>query len=447
MRRRFPGGQSIRVTARRIAIIGAAIALPLGASAAVASAAPAPDVSDQAAHLPVALAEALQHDLQLSPEDYLRRSELAQELAEFADIAKVQYPDAFAGSWLDNDGRAQIGIAPGPQADPARAAAEQAGFGVVDVAKSGTALENELDALRNWLATQAPPIATAVRGAAIDPVSNSVVVRVADLPGGLQLPDFLSPLKVLVTPAPQDAPIGPVPAADPVAEALPSTAMAGGDAYVSVLDNSGMRCSLGFNGSQNGQVVNITAGHCNPDLPSAGGPNAASVYELRQFDILGPKIGTFARSSLDSSDFSIVAINDTSAARFQNNAVRVPGAAPLFVDGVAQPVVGAPVCKSGSRTGFSCGTVAAIDATVKVGERQLTGAFASTICALPGDSGGSIVTGTKALGVSSASSVAEYPVCEIPNLLGQLNGDTPILFATPVATILAENPGLQVRTS
>jgi len=251
----------------------------------------------------------------------------------------------------------------------------------------------------------------------------------------------------VVVRAPQDAPTGPVPTADPVAEALPSAAMAGGDAYVSVLDNSGMRCSLGFNGTQNGQVVNITAGHCNPDLPSAGGPNAASVYELRQFDVLGPKIGTFARSSLDSRDFSIIAINDASAARFQNNAVRVPGADPLFVDGVAQPVVGAPVCKSGSRTGFSCGTIAAVDATVKVGERQLNGAFASTICALPGDSGGSIVTGTKALGVSSASSVADYPVCDIPNVLGQLTGDTPILFATPVATIVAENPGLQVRTS
>ena len=141
MRRRFPGGQSIGVTARRIAIIGAAIALRLGASTAIASAAPDPGLSDQAAHLPVELAEALQHDLRLSPEEYLRRAELAQQLAEFADIAKVQYPDAFAGSWLDNDGRAQIGIAPGPQAAPARAAVEQAGFGVVDVAKSGSALE------------------------------------------------------------------------------------------------------------------------------------------------------------------------------------------------------------------------------------------------------------------------------------------------------------------
>ncbi|HEY5854143.1 MAG TPA: trypsin-like serine protease [Aldersonia sp.] len=436
-------------TARRVAIIGAAIALPLGASTTTVSAAPDPDagLSDQAAHLPVELAEALQHDLQLTPEEYLRRSELAQQLAAFADIAKVQYPDAFSGSWLDSSGRPQVGVAPGPQAAPARTAIEQAGFGVVEVAKSESTLETELDALRNWLATQAPTIAAAVRGASIDPVSNSVVVHVADLPGGLQLPDFLPPLKILVTPAPQDAPTEPVPAADPVAEALPSTAMAGGDAYVSVLNNNGMRCSLGFNGTRGGQVVNITAGHCNPDLPAAGGPNAASVYELRQFDILGPKIGTFARSSLDSRDFSIIAINNASAARFQNNGVRVPGAAPLFVDGVAQPVVGAPVCKSGSRTGFSCGTVAAVDATVKVGERQLTGAFASTICALPGDSGGPIVTGTKALGVSSASSVADYPVCDIPNILGQLTGDTPMLFATPVATIIAENPGLQVRAS
>jgi hypothetical protein len=190
--------------------------------------------------------------------------------------------------------------------------------------------------------------------------------------------------------------------------------------------------------------VNITAGHCNPDLPSAGTSNAAGVFELVN-ERSGAQLGTFQKSVLGAQDYSIVRINDQAKDRFANNMVRAPGT-PVAIEGVATPVVGAPVCKSGSRTGFSCGVVNAVDQTVQVGDRELTQAFSANICALPGDSGGAIVTGRMALGISSASSVADFPICEIPNLIGALTGNTPQLFAQPVSVVLSDNPGLRVRT-
>ena len=78
--------------------VRSAALLLLGPITAVANAEPNESgVSDQAAHLPVELAEALQHDLALTPDQFVSRSELAQKLAEFAAIARVQFPDSFAG--------------------------------------------------------------------------------------------------------------------------------------------------------------------------------------------------------------------------------------------------------------------------------------------------------------------------------------------------------------
>lgn len=68
---------------------------------------------------------------------------------------------------------------------------------------------------------------------------------------------------------------------------------------------------------------------------------------------------------------------------------------------------------------------------------------------LQGDSGGTIVTGTLALGISSASNVGQYPICQVADVVTFVLGESPPeLFATPpINEVLAENPGLRVRTS
>ncbi|WP_458689622.1 S1 family peptidase [Nocardia tengchongensis] len=427
----------------RTAAIAATAVLVAGPLAASAHAEPETPATP---NLPAELVAAITRDLKISPQDYLNRADIAQKVATFATTAQRQFPDVFGGAWLDETGKAIVALAPGDAHEQARKAVQDAGFVAKDVAKSETTLRGEKNAFQQWLKDQPESVSKSVRGVAVDTLNNSIAVRVdkADIP----LPGFVDPARVIVMAAP---PVGgegqDVPKAAEIAGAGPR-AMAAGDAFASVAGRMSLRCSLGFNGVDgNGNVVNITAGHCNPNIPATGGANSPGVFQLVGGESLGPQMGSFQKSVLGNQDYSIIAVNDQFRDSFSNPLVTVPGAAPISVTGVAVPVVGAPVCKSGARAGFSCGVVNAVDQSVQVGDRLLTQSFSANICALPGDSGGPLVTGTLALGISSASSVADYPICEIPNLIGLITGNTPQLFAQPVSTVLSDNPGLRVRTS
>ncbi|MBH0778864.1 S1 family peptidase [Nocardia bovistercoris] len=423
---------------KKSVIAASAAILLFGPTAAVANAEPA-----QTPDLPAELVTAVTRDLKISPEEYLRRADLAQQIAAFATNAQRQYPQVFAGSWLDDSGKAVVALTQGPGADEARAAAQAAGYEVRNVAKSEAALRGEKTAFERWLDSQPAAVSALVRGVVVDTVNNSISVRVEQ--AGLPLPSFVDPSRVIVTKPPVGA--EQLPQASEIAGEIYNGSLSGGDGFISSAGRGSLRCSFGFNGTdRSGNVVNITAGHCNPDIPAAGTENATAVRELLAGEKPGAPLGVYQKSVLGSQDYSIVRINDQAKDRFANNGVRVPNAAPIRIEGVAIPVVGAPVCKSGSRTGFSCGVVNAVDQTVLVGDRELTQSFSAGICALPGDSGGPLVSGRLALGIASASSVADYPICEIPNLIGALTGDVPLLFAQPVSVVLSDNPGLRVRT-
>ncbi|WP_227979282.1 S1 family peptidase [Nocardia spumae] len=436
-------GRAPRTRLRSAAVAASAAVLVLGPLAATSSADPAPA---PAPNLPADLISAVQRDLKISPQEYLHRADVAQHLGTFATTAQRQFPQAFAGAWLDDAGKAVVALAPGQGSDDARKSAQDAGFAVKDVAKSQTVLRSEKNAFQQWLSGQPEAVVQAVRGVVVDTVNNSIAVRVDK--AGVPMPGFVDPAHVIVMAAPPVGPPESDPQAQPIAGEQPNAPRAGGDAYASVAGKMQLVCSTGFNGvDRNGNPVNITAGHCDPNIPAAGTANAPAMFELLPGNHVGAQLGTFQKSVLGNQDYSIVSIDAGARDRFANNLVRVPGAAPIAITGVADPVVGAPVCKSGSRTGFSCGVVNAVDQTVQVGDRDLTQSFSANICALPGDSGGTIVTGTMALGISSASSVADYPICEIPNLIGALTGDAPQLFAQPVNQVLSDNPGLRVRTN
>ncbi|MCL2536015.1 MAG: S1 family peptidase [Nocardiaceae bacterium] len=439
--------------ARRAAVFGSTALLILGPLTAVAQAEPAASpgvsesgVSDQAAHLPIELVEALQRDLQLSPDQYLERSELGQKLAEFAEIARVQFPDAFAGAWIDPSGTPIVGLA-GNGRDAARAAVAQAGFTTKDVERSQNQLEATRTALSDWIGTLPPEISKLVRGVAVDITTNNVILRADDTAGNLidLLPPVLREAARIVL-GPALAPLQPV-AQGPESAYYAADSFLGGDPYAAVGGGIGLRCSLGFNATDgNGAPVNISAGHCDPNREAAGSGNASLAYSMVG-DVSGPVIGTFEKTSLDGSDYSIIRPTRDAAQRFANNGVRVPGAAPLGITGTANPVVGAPVCKAGNTSGFNCGVVTATHQTVPVGQRVIADGFATNLCALQGDSGGTIVTGTLALGISSASNVGDFGMCQIADFVGSVTGDNPELFATPINTILRENPGLAIRTS
>lgn len=81
------------------------------------------------------------------------------------------------------------------------------------------------------------------------------------------------------------------------------------------------------------------------------------------------------------------------------------GTAPQTVTGVAAAVVNAPLCKSGSTTGWTCGTIRQTDQQVEVddgGVIHTVNAIIASTCADHGDSGGAALTGTIAVGLVSA---------------------------------------------
>lgn len=422
------------IRARRVAMVASAALLLL--TPALAHAEPA---APPATELPPELVTAIQRDLGLSPEQYLAKADAGQKLVAFANELRGKFPETFAGAWLDPAGTPLIGLAPGPDSGDARKAAEAAGYAVKDLPRSERALGDQLTKAQEWISTLPQPLAGLVGGAVVDVVNNNVVLRVADTAnvGGIELPDFLTDAVVALSPA-----LGSV---APVTDngGAPADAMLGGDSYAAENSAGAFRCSLGFNGTdRDGKTVNISAGHCDPSRGASG----TTVFQMPGGGEFGPRLGTFARTNLQGHDFSIIRIDDAAAYRFQNNLVRVPGHSPLRISGTADPVVGAPVCKSGLTTGFTCGTVNAVNLRVAVGSRTLENGFSANICALQGDSGGTIVTGDRALGISSASNVGDMQHCAIAAVVTTVLGDSPQLFATPINAILADNPGLKVRT-
>ncbi|RII18871.1 Streptogrisin-D precursor [Streptomyces sp. YIM 130001] len=160
---------------------------------------------------------------------------------------------------------------------------------------------------------------------------------------------------------------------------------AGGDAILS----GGGRCSLGFNVVKDGAPAFITAGHCG---------EAGSSWE----DADGNPLGTMEDSQFPDNDFAIVKYDDGAEAPSEVN----------LYDGSTQPIaqaaeatVGQAVQRSGSTTQVHDGEVTALDATVNYGNGDIVnGLIQTTVCAEPGDSGGSLFAGDSALGLTSGGS-------------------------------------------
>jgi hypothetical protein len=152
-------------------------------------------------------------------------------------------------------------------------------------------------------------------------------------------------------------------------QALPTTfaTIRGGDAY---LINRAGRCSVGF--SVTGGFV--SAGHCG----TTG--NTASTTA-------GATIGTFAGSVFPGNgDYAYIrgTTGNTYTGRINNyNGGTLP------VSGSTAAATGASICRSGSTTGVFCGTVRSLGATVSYAEGRVTGLTQTSVCAEPGDSGGS----------------------------------------------------------
>lgn len=143
----------------------------------------------------------------------------------------------------------------------------------------------------------------------------------------------------------------------------------------------GYRCSLGFNVRSGSTYYFLTAGHC--------GDVADTWYaDSGQSTLIGPTVG----SSFPGNDYALV--------RYDNASLSHSGG---FT--AADAYVGESVKRSGSTTGTHSGTVTGLNATVHYsGGGTVRGMIQTNVCAEPGDSGGALYDGSKALGLTSGGS-------------------------------------------
>jgi hypothetical protein len=433
------------VLAHRAAVVGASAMLLLFPFSTAAQAEPVTQTDTtqlSADKLPAELVEAITRDLKISPQEYLDRAAKAQELGSYAQDFREQHPDDFAGAWIGLDGQPVVAVTTSEAAD----AAAKAGYATRIAPVSANGLEKTLSDVNGWIAGLPKDVASQVNSASIDVLDNRVVIDVVNSPAGqaLNLPTLLANVKVMLSPGGG----GPV-EKGPLA----------GDTYITSAGELAKTpiseisvCSLGFNAvDDSGQAVNISAGHCNP---AEGKPSPVFLPNHQNVDD-SQQIGTFSRSSVgnpaDKLDYSVIKLNEAGVkAGLDRPAVRGANGTTLEITGTARPVVGAPICKSGQTSSFTCGVVAADHVETQLfvsdGSSRTINGFAGTACTLAGDSGGAIVTGTLALGITSGSNASGAPNCTEANLVLAPEGGTASL-GVPIADIVdTVGSGMRVRT-
>ncbi|MEU0037681.1 S1 family peptidase [Streptomyces sp. NPDC006333] len=308
-----------------------------------------------------ALITAMQKDLGLSKDEATARLKAEATARTVDGAAKRAAGDAYGGSWFEaRTGKLTVAVADSSR----RKAVEATGAEVALVRHN----ERQLDAtLKRIDALKAP---AGVGSWHVDTRSNSVVVGVV----GTHKDD--NDVRTFLDRARRSGPV----TVEETRQA-PRTFAAGtvgGDPYYT----GNVRCSIGF--SVYGGFV--TAGHC--AQPGAG---------VSGWD--GSYIGNFQGSSFPDNDYAWVNVG---SGWWTVPVVLGWGTvSDQLVRGSAEAPVGASICRSGSTSHWHCGTVLAKNETVNYSQGAVHQMTKTSVCAEPGDSGGSFISGDQAQGVTS----------------------------------------------
>ncbi|GAA1768545.1 cell wall-binding repeat-containing protein [Agromyces humatus] len=182
-------------------------------------------------------------------------------------------------------------------------------------------------------------------------------------------------------------------------------------------DDGYVVCSVAFNGrlKAGGAHQVSTAGHC-LDGTAFPGASASALDQSRpnQFQGPGATLGTPIASSVRfgaAVDSARIAVDPAwtprpSVSIWGGGSGSPSAGTPVAVRGATAVVVGARLCKSGRTTGWTCGTVRAVDEAAFVSERLVNAIIADT-CVLGGDSGGAALIGDYAAGITSGSTAGD----------------------------------------
>ncbi|WP_416985226.1 S1 family peptidase [Streptomyces sp. T028] len=346
-------------------------AATLGSTGSVtASAAPAPE-SRAAAHAGAldAVVTAMSRDLGLSKAE--ARQRLSQEAAAARTTPKAERAagKSYGGSWFDPaSGKLVVAVTD----TSATTAVRRTGAATVVVAHTA----RQLDAAKAAIDAaakkhKAPPGVSSWR---VDPRTSSVVIEVrADSAQDPAVRAFVTQAEQRGTPG-----IVTVHRTTAAAPTTLSAGTVGGDPYYS----HGIRCSIGFS------VIGgfITAGHC--------AQVGAAVYGWDN-----SYIGTFQRGNFPTLDMAWVSVG---SGWWTVPVVLGWGTVPdALVRGSTEAPIGGSVCRSGSTTHWHCGTILGKNETVNYSEGSVIAMTRTNVCAEPGDSGGSFISGDQAQGVTS----------------------------------------------
>ncbi|QGK68515.1 trypsin-like serine protease [Allosaccharopolyspora coralli] len=328
-------------------------------AAGVVGAFTVPATANPTETMPQGALDAMQRDLGLTADQAEQR--IAQEAVAndaFATLSS-SLGQTYGGSHFDAaTGKLVVGVTDQSAFDQVRAA--DATPVLVDDS------ERHLNATADALSAAADRQPEGVTGWYVDPASNQVVLTTAfgtaaDAAGFVESSDADATSVDVVESAEQPRLLEDV---------------IGGNPY---FIGSGSRCSIGF--SVEGGFV--TAGHCGSTGDSTSQPS-----------------GTFAGSSFPGDDHGYVEVSSATPVGQVNDY----SGGTVAVAGSQESAVGSSVCRSGSTTGWYCGTIEATNQSVSYPQGTVNGLVRTDVCAEPGDSGGSFISGDQAQGMTSGGS-------------------------------------------
>jgi streptogrisin C len=325
-------------------------------AATAAAADPAPTVSSPEQF------QAMQEDLGLTAAEATRLLQQETEARELeAELEEALGAD-FGGAVFDIEtGELTVSVTDAAAVETVEDAGAEA-----RVVENG---EGALDDIVADLNDHAPEYGEGVHGWYVDLADDTVVVTVdkgqADAADALIAEAGVDPATVTI---------------EESAEAPQTFAqIIGGNAYY--INNSG-RCSIGF--AVTGGFV--TAGHCGRVGATATSSDGR---------------GTFRGSIFPGRDMGWVGnTTNWTTTPYVNNY----SGGRVTVTGSSEAATGSSICRSGSTTGWHCGSIQSKNQTVTYPQGTVSGLTRTNVCAEPGDSGGSWVTGSQAQGVTSGGS-------------------------------------------
>ncbi|MFI6644953.1 carbohydrate-binding protein [Streptomyces sp. NPDC050504] len=314
------------------------------------------------------LLRAMQRDLGLTAAQAKARLVNEAEAGAAAGTLRADLGRDFAGAWVSGADSARLTVA---TTDAADAAAIEAQGAEAVVVRHSLA---QLDAVKAKLDRAAKKVNTLDAPVwYVDVATNSVVVEAVKPAAARALVEAAKVTDGTVrTRATAERPV-------------PLYDLKGGEAYYM---NGQGRCSIGFPVTKGTQQGFATAGHC-----GRVGTTTTGYNQVAQ--------GSFQGSTFPGRDIAWVSVNSNWTA---TPYVKGSGGQNVQVTGSTQGAVGASICRSGSTTGWHCGTIQQHNTSVTYPEGTISGVTRTSVCAEPGDSGGSFISGSQAQGVTSGGS-------------------------------------------